>query len=167
LEHNVHGSFDSSVTDSLGGHTPTPSPTKSDGLLSPAAQAKRFMDSLQGKVEDAADDDDDDDDDDGTVTKKKPAAKGNAKAKAKAKATAKPSALVHAPAAGKKSDLIFKPKVDHEQSRKQYLFRSGIPVHAGGLPSLAFTYCEYGGKKGAEAAVKQHLRDFKKSHKCA
>ena len=66
LKHNVHGSTDSSVADSLGGHTPTPSPTKSDGQLSPAAQAKRFMDSLQGKIEDDADDDDDDDD---TVTK--------------------------------------------------------------------------------------------------
>ena len=165
-QQTVHGSTDSlPVADTLGGHTPSPSPTKSDGQLSPAAQAKRFMDGLQGKIKTDDDDDSEDaDDDDAPDSKKKPAAKGNAKKKAKAKA--KPAALVHAPA-GKKSDLIFKPKVDHEQSRKQYLFRSGIPVHAGGLPSLAFTYCEYGGKKGAEAAVKQHLRDFKKSHKCA
>ena len=161
LKHNVHGSTDSSVADSLGGHTPTQSPTKSDGQLSPAAQAKRFMDSLQGKIKD----DDDDDDDADTVPKRKPAAKGNAKTKAKAKA--KPAALVHAPAAGKKSDLTFKPKVDCEDSRKQYLFRSGIPVHAGGLPSVAFPYSAHGGKKGAETAAKQHFCDFKKSHKCA
>ena len=97
--------------------------------------------------------------------RKKPAVKGNAKTKAKAKA--KPAALVHAPAAGKKSDLTFKPKVDCEHSRKQYLFRSGIPVHAGGLPSVVFSYSTHGGKKGAETAAKKHLCDFKKSHKCA
>ena len=161
-EHNVHVSTDNSVTDSLGGHTPAQSPTKSDEQLSPAAQAKRFLASLQGKI---ADDTDDDDDDADNVPNKKPATKGSAKTKAKAKA--KPAALVHAPAAGKKSALTFKPKLDCEHSRSQYLFRSGIPLAAGGLPSQTFSYSAHGGKKGAEKAARKYLSDFKKSHKCA
>ena len=157
------GSVESLRAEAVGGITPASSPTKSEGQLSPSAQAARFMARLQGNVAD--DDDDEEKDDDAAADsdlKKRPAStvKGNVKAKAKAKPNVKPTA-------GKKSDLIFKPKIDCEDSRKQYLFRSGLPVSVAGISSQVFPYNAHGGKKGAETAAKKWLCDFKKSHKCA
>ena len=147
-------------TDSLGGHTPQASPTKADGSgslqVSPEAQAKKFLDAMQGKGC-TEDDDDDDDDDDAAHAKKKPAAKKAAKSK---------SSLVHT-SVSKKAELLFKPKIDCEDSRKQYLFRCGIAAHAGGLPSVTFKYADHGSKKAAEKAATKHLAEFKKTHKCA
>ena len=166
LNRNLRGSTESVASDMFGGsNTPLASPHKSEGHLSPDDQARRFLMSLGGRaVGETADDADDADEADDADPKKKPASKGN-KAKAKAKAKAKP--LVHTAAAAKKTTVFFKPKIDCEHSRSQYLFRSGIPKNAGGLPSQTFAYSAHGGKKGAEKAALKYLSDFKKSHTCA
>ena len=133
-----HGS-----SESLGGLTPQ-RPPSSDVQISPAEQAKKFLTAMQGGVPDEDDDDDATADVDDGAVKKRPAA-----SKSSAKKTKMP-------------DLRFKPKIDCEDSRTQYLFRCGIPVHAGGEPSVTFKYADHGGKKGAEKAAKKHLAEFEK-----
>ena len=151
-------------SDSLGGLTPQRSPA-SDAQLSPEAQAKKFLTAMQGAVPDEdADDDDDDDDDDATAggDKKKDLKKRPAASKSSAKKNTRVKTSV-----AKLSELRFKPKVDCEASRKQYLFRCGIPAHAGGTPSVTFKFADHGGKAAAERAANKHFVEFKKTHKCA
>lgn len=143
--------------------SPASSPTKSEGSatqLSPSAQAARFLASLKGHTADDETDDDAGGNNSDPMKRPSSKVKGNAKAKSKTKPKVKATAC-------KTSELAFKPKIDCEESRKQYLFRSGIPVSVGGVSTQVFAYAAHGGKKGAEKAAKQYLCAFKKKHKCA
>ena len=146
----------------LQGMLPNASPT----TMSPAEQAKRFLDAMSNEPSDPAGDNAEGESDD-DVCMRRPAAKGKSKAKAKAKAKAKGTGKGHVKADhAKVKNFIFKPKIELEATRNHYLCRPGLPFSVCGESSACFKFSAHGGKKGAYKKAQEWLSTFKRTHKC-
>ena len=139
-----------------------------DDMMSPADQAERFLNAMKATGED-------------TEPTSAPAAKkggGKAqgksmKAQPKQKAAAvtptkkTTKAVVATPDKIKSKGITFKPKVEWEATRNQWLCRVGVPKSVCGEGSSIFSVAQYGSKAAAKKHADAWLKKFKTTHKCA